>query len=377
MKIAFVVSMKYGLTSFIFRDIEALVNKGHKIDIFTLHNQQGLYMPKPEWPLYDVNRVRLLTRNLITFIKRPRTYLQLLNKARQTNTITDFVIAVLFAEDMEQTNLLYAYFGDHKLFVAYYVKLLTGIPLLTTIRAYELYDNPNPKFFVEVLANCDQILTINEHNRRYLVDNYDAPDDHIQIVRQIIDLETFKYRPKIKILIVAFFSPKKGHDTLLKALKKMNRDDIEIWVVGDIVPSRSIPVRQLTKDFGLEDQVAFFGVQKGVALRALFRECDVFCLPSRIGERGDREGFPNAIAEAMAYNKPVVSTRHAGIPEVVEDAYLVDENDFEALADLLTKVCDSEELQQQIGQRNRTTVEKMFSSRNNDTLEAIFKQFAK
>lgn len=377
MKLAFVISMKYGMTSFIYRDIEALINKGHQVDIFTLKNQQGLYRPKEEWALHTIDYISLVIQNILTLIRQPSTYIRLLQKALTTKTLINFLIAVLFAKDVKAADLIYAYFGDHKLFVGYYVKLLTGVPLITTIRAYELYQNPNPKFFKEALANCDQIVTINEHNRRYLVEHHDAPDERIRIVRQIVNLEQFKPQAKIKILIVAFFAPKKGHETLLKAIKEMNRDDIEVWVVGDSVPDkRHVPVREMTHDLGLDEQVAFFGVQKGVALRALFRECDIFCLPSRISERGDREGFPNAIAEAMAYKKPVVSTRHAGIPEAIEDVYLVDENDYIALAETLNKVCSSQELQAVIGKRNRETVEAMFSERNNDQLEAIFKEFA-
>lgn len=48
-------------------------------------------------------------------------------------------------------------------------------------------------------------------------------------------------------------------------------------------------------------------------IRPLFTEADVFCLPSVV------EGVPVVLMEAMAMELPVVTTRMAGIPELVED----------------------------------------------------------
>nr|NIR25623.1 glycosyltransferase family 4 protein [Gammaproteobacteria bacterium] len=109
------------------------------------------------------------------------------------------------------------------------------------------------------------------------------------------------------------------------------------------------------------------------ALRALYRECDIFCLPSRPDRYGDHEGFPNVIAEAMAFSKPVITTRHAGIPEVV-DATLVDENNVVQLAQALNQACNSAELRRRLGEKNRAVVEQLFSPANIDKLEKILQQ---
>ena len=119
------------------------------------------------------------------------------------------------------------------------------------------------------------------------------------------------------------------------------------------------------------------GTQSGTALRALYQECDIFCLPSRTDGEGDQEGFPNVVAEAMAFGKPVISTRHAGIPEAIVDEALADENDVDQLAARLLKACDSVEWRQQLGQQNRQRVEAMYSPRNTDRLEAILRQYSK
>lgn len=377
MNIALITSMKYGLTQFIFRDISALAQKGHNVKIFTLHNKQGLYNPLPGWTVVPVQILQLLLAHWRLILGRPLLYLQLLWFAFRTKSLTNFAIAVSFAEQMQGIDLVYAYFGDHKFFVGYYCKRINGTPLLVTIRAYELYYNPNVKLFKEALKYCDRILTITDYNKQLLVEKYDAPADKIDIVRQIVDLNLYQYEDKIKILIVGFFAEKKGHDVLFKAFKNLERNNVELWVVGDNAPDRvAVDCRKLAKELHIEDRVVFFGAQSGNALRALYRECDIFCLPSHPDRYGDQEGFPNVIAEAMAFSKPVVSTRHAGIPEMI-DQILVDEFSVEQLVDGLRRVCDDAELRRAMGSANRIKVEEHFSMRNNDRLEEILLKYAR
>jgi colanic acid/amylovoran biosynthesis glycosyltransferase len=377
LNIAIITSMKYGLSQFIYRDIVALEQKGHNITLFTVRNTKGLYNPLPSWNVISVTWLQIILSQFHFGIRHPARYWQLLATALSTNSIIDLLFGVAFAEQTGDCEVMYAYFGDHKLFIGYYCKLITNIPLIVSIRAYELHNNPNPVMFTKAIHACDYVVTISNYNRDYLIDHFNIPANRIEVVRQILDLNEYQSKPKMTILIVGFFSEKKGHEILFKAYQKLSRDDIELWVVGDATPDVTpVDCRKLAKDLGIEKQVAFFGVQEGVALRALYRQCDIFCLPSRTASDGDKEGFPNVIAEAMAFGKPVVTTRHAGIPEVV-DAILVDENNVDQLAQALNEACSSAALRTELGVRNRAKIERLFSPDNNDRLEAILSQFSR
>jgi glycosyltransferase involved in cell wall biosynthesis len=369
--------MKYGLPQFVFRDIQALTHKGHEVRLFTLHNTKGLYNPAPDWPVVPLSVIRILWHYFWFILSKPLVYIDLLKTAIKNRSLVDLTIAISFVHKMQDVDVLFSYFGDHKLFVGYYCKRILGIPLAVTVRAYELYMNPNTKMFVESLKYCDRVTTITEHNKAILVKQFGVSDDKIDIVRQIVDLDSYKSTSKIKILIVGFFAQKKGHDILFKAVKQLNRDDVELWVVGDVVSDHTrVDCRQLAKELGLESRIAFFGIQKETALKALYRECDIFCLPSRTDRHGDHEGLPNAIIEAMAFSKPVISTRHAGIPEAI-DHILVEENHVEQLVEALSLACDSAALRRQLGDRNRSVAENLFSHANNDKLEGILQQCAR
>jgi glycosyltransferase involved in cell wall biosynthesis len=277
---------------------------------------------------------------------------------------------------MRDVDVIYATFGDHKLFMGYFCKRLVNKPLAVTIHAYELYRNPNPNLFRKALADCDQIVAVTEYNREVLHSRYGIAPERVDVVRLSVDLREYCPSRKFVVLIVAHFVEKKGHEILLEAVKRMGRDDVEVWVVGgSIDPRFDVDVRAIANRLGLESQVAFFGKLRGAALKAVYHACDVFCLPSRVDSRGEAEGFPTAIIEAMACGKPVVTTRHVEIPHIVEQI-LVDENDAGALAEALEHVYQSETRRQMLGARNRELAELHFSTANIDERVRLFREIA-
>jgi colanic acid/amylovoran biosynthesis glycosyltransferase len=118
------------------------------------------------------------------------------------------------------------------------------------------------------------------------------------------------------------------------------------------------------------------GAQSHDKIIAILRGMHILLTPSVTAPNGDQEGIPNVLKEAMAMGMPVVSTRHSGIPELVEDGvsgYLAAEGDAEALAQELARMIAHPERWGAMGKAGRQRVESEFNSqRLNDRLVTLY-----
>lgn len=71
------------------------------------------------------------------------------------------------------------------------------------------------------------------------------------------------------------------------------------------------------------------------------------------------------ISEAMASGLPVITTRHSGLPEQVQDGvngFLVPEGDYKALAEAIIKMIQHPELWSEFGRNGRKNVEENYNA---------------
>ncbi len=144
---------------------------------------------------------------------------------------------------------------------------------------------------------------------------------------------------------------KKGVPDLIEAyhLFLKNGGKAKLKIIGDGEDyDKSV---SLVKKLKLEDEVKFFGSQGHSDLLRQLSMSDVFILNSRIDYLGNSEGFPNAILEAMGSGLPVISTYHAGIPEIIENnvnGLLVKEKDTNALGEAMFDLWENNEKRESI-----------------------------
>lgn len=374
MHVAVILSMKRGMEHFVYQELSVISDQGARLSLFPTKRQPGLYNAKPDWKVLNWNSKMVILSQFYFAFSSPVKYFSLLYRAIRFNAVVDFLIAWYFAGKMKDVDVIYSIFGDHKLFIGYFCKAILNRPLVVTLHAYELYRNPNPLLFTQALADCDRVITVTEYNREILHARYKIDPAHVDVVRINVNIEEYTPLEKFIVLIVANFSERKGHEILFRAIKELAKDDIEVWVVGDEgAEDNFIDVRGLAKEIGVEKQVAFFGKLGGNALRGVYQACDVFCLPCHFDRRGNAEGFPTVLAEAMAFGKPVITTRHVEIPRIVEEV-LVDEQDISGLAKAIHTVYSSEELRKRLGQKNRRIAETLFSTKNAKRTFQIIKE---
>ncbi len=138
-------------------------------------------------------------------------------------------------------------------------------------------------------------------------------------------------------LQVSSFHTKKGHYYTVMAFKKLREahPDFNCRLVFGGNGPHFEEIKQLVKQYGLEDRVIFKGLVTQQEARQLMEEANCFVHHSITSETGDSEACTNSIMEAMAMELPILSTWHGGIPEMVKDAthgFLVEEKDVDLFA---------------------------------------------
>jgi glycosyltransferase involved in cell wall biosynthesis len=152
-------------------------------------------------------------------------------------------------------------------------------------------------------------------------------------------------REAVNCLAVGRMVPKKGPLVTIQAFAAARREvpSLRLTVIG--TGSLLEPAVQMTHDLEIQDHVRFLGSRPERDVLEHLRLADVFLQHSMVDPKsGDEEGLPIIILQAMAAGLPVLSTRHAGIPDAVDDGrtgLLVDEGDVGAMTKRLVELAQS------------------------------------
>ena len=213
-----------------------------------------------------------------------------------------------------------------------------------------------------------------------------APPERVVVHRTGIDLHRWPYRERhpgapggLRLVSVGRLIEKKGVAHVLRALRILADRGVGVQyrVFGD-GPLRE-PLAALAAELGIGEQVRFEGRQDQDAVRQGLDWADVLVAASVTAADGDEEGIPNVLKEGMATGMPVVGTRHAGIPELIEDGvsgWLVPERDETALAGALARLATEPERWPAMGRAGRARVEREYDiDLLNDRLAGMLETF--
>jgi len=164
--------------------------------------------------------------------------------------------------------------------------------------------------------------------------------------------------PPHRLLIGAIgrLSAEKGFDLLIRAVDQLLESgfDVELWIVGE--GDRREQLADIIRDRKRVDRVRLTGFQPETI--PIYEAMDVFVLSSL------REGLPNVVLEAMAMGVPVVATRIAGIPSLVDhgqNGLIIAPDSVDAITDALSTLLPDEWLRDQLARGGRLTIEEGYS----------------
>ena len=136
--------------------------------------------------------------------------------------------------------------------------------------------------------------------------------------------------------------------------------------------------QNIVKALHLEDRIIFHGKKSREEIILLMDEMFMFVQHSIIAGDGNSEGTPVAILESMFSALPVVSTFHAGIPDVVingKTGFLLSEGDIEGMALKIIDLAQDRKKAKQFGEEGRKQVLANFTmERHINRLNRILKE---
>jgi len=160
---------------------------------------------------------------------------------------------------------------------------------------------------------------------------------------------------QIVLISVGDLIPRKNLELLIHAVAKLRQRcerPVRLMLVG--VGPLEAGLRELSRNLGLEDEVAFTGyVKEEKDLYALYREADIYVLTSRA------EGFPRVLYEAMSQSLPIITTNCGGVTGLIvnrKNGIVIDVDDGDGLVDALDSMVSDIELRRSLIKNARNTV---------------------
>ncbi|GAB4108191.1 MAG: glycosyltransferase [Phycisphaeraceae bacterium] len=368
--------------TFIQREVAALREAGVHVQTFSIRRPPDSEIIGPEQREERERTCYVIPTTILTLISvgarlkfgHPIRYLRGLKLAWQTRqpglrgmlyALFYFMEAGIIADRMRRDALthLHNHFGDSSCTVAMLAAELGGFTFSFSLHGPGIFFEPYHWRLDEKLKRALFACTISHFCRSQAM-IFCPPDkwDRLHIVHCGVTPESFRavehQGQGLRLLTVGRLASVKGIPILLQAVKSLVNDhpDLSLTIVGD-GPERPA-FERMADELGISTHVRFTGYQNQQQVREHLQQHDIFVLPSFA------EGVPVVLMEAMASGLPVVTTRIAGIPELVEDGVhgrLVPPGDPASLTDAIRDLIHDPAKRQQYGQAGRHKVAREYN----------------
>lgn len=235
---------------------------------------------------------------------------------------------------------LHAHFGTNSAEIAALVHALTGVPFSFTVHGPEEFDKPQFLGMANKIQASAFTVAISSFGRSQLYRWIPHQQwSKIKVVHCGLD-PAFHAVPLLpvpdvpRLVCVGRLCEQKGQLLLVHAVAALRQRGIDVQLVlagdGEMRPDIQAELKRLQ----LESCVRITGWVSGDQVREELQAARAMVLPSFA------EGLPVVIMEAMALERPVLSTLVAGIPELVQDGrtgWLFPAGDVNALAEAMAE----------------------------------------
>ena len=385
-RIAYLTS-QYPATShtFIRREIAAVRDLGLSVETFSvrppvedeLRAEQDRFEAEATYTLLSRPKRDFLVAHIRQIISHPASYtrtflLALSHRAPGLRAallaIAHFGESILLADELQRRTIghLHNHFANSAATVGFLASRHAKIKWSFTIHGISEFDYPAGLNLPAKVAAANFVACVSYFGRAQaarVVDTRHWPK--LAIVRCGLELDRLPVPAReagseVRMIFVGRLAAEKGIPGLLEAMCSMKSGvHSKLVILGD-GPLRA-DLEKERDALGLADRVEFLGRLTEAETLAEIAASDLLVLPSFM------EGLPIVLMEALALGVPVIASRVAGIPELVEDGrtgLLFSASDWSELAAALDRLVSDRKLRRLFAKNGPVRIAEEFDVRN-------------
>lgn len=223
-----------------------------------------------------------------------------------------------------------------------HAKNVTGRPLVIHVHATDFdrsRGNVNPTVFAiekDGMENADHIITVSNLTRRTVIEKYGISPDKVTTVHnaviplsdELLNLPRRESKDKV-ITFLGRITMQKGPEYFVEAAAKVLQKNIHVRFVMAGGGDMERAMIRLAARRGIADRFHFTGFLKGREVYQMFRDSDVYVMPSV------SEPFGISPLEAMEMGVPSIISKQSGCAEILNNVIKTDYWDIDAMADAM------------------------------------------
>lgn len=269
----------------------------------------------------------------------------------------------------EKIDIVYAEYGITGVAILEICKKL-NLPLIVNFHGYDLSEYSVLEAYKEAYQSlfeyASNIIAVSKVMVDKLIDLGCNPNK-IVYTPCAPENSFFDIKPEYtenSFLFVGRFVDKKAPYYTILAFKKVleKYPNAKLYMAGE-GPLLNTCIN-LSNYLKINQQILFLGKCTHKELMSYYTKVKGYVQHSITSSNGDMEGTPVAILEASAAALPVVSTLHAGIPDVIinkETGLLVHEHDVDGMAQNMIHLLEDEQIVKAMGNNGRRNVQENFN----------------
>ncbi len=368
---------------FIMREVDALSEQPVDLEIVTLWGGDSFYKGLPVrrfsklklfrlcWvlPLAFFLKPRVMSGNLKWFLaRRPPSLLNFLENLLGYG----FALAQWFEVEKNKPGLIHGTWATSPASAAFLLSILTRIPFSMGAHAYDVFENGGDWHLAEKLRRTSLLHTTSQNTCQALLGRGSDPKKTRVILSGLMGFPSLKSlrspRNPIRVLYVGRLVEKKGLFYQIDVLQSLKGSGVSFR--ARIVGSGELDgrLKGYRDRSGLQGELEFLGEQTFAAVQEQFDWADLFLYTGKVSARGDRDGLPNVIGEAMAHGAVVLTTAVGATTEAVEHGVtglVLPPDDTQAWVDQLVRLQRDDALMETLRGNARAWVEEHFDARRN------------